>query len=245
MRIYQYSQIGQFHTNHNQDHLFYKELGEEKLIIAVMDGCSMGIESHFASCLLAKILKKISIEFEYEAFIHKREMNEASTLKSLLERLFSELKAIKHKLLLDKYELLSTIVLGVVNKSSRSGELLVVGDGLICCNGEIREFDQNNQPDYIGYHLEEDFESWFTDQSQRASYHSIEDLSITTDGIFTFRPFLERKMKDVEEGEILDYLLISQEGFENENMIKKKLLWIEEEWGLKPSDDISIIRIVL
>ena len=71
MQKYELTQIGSFHTNHNEDSLITHKIGNHKLLIAVMDGCSMGIESHFASTLIAKILKKLALEFYYLEFAKK------------------------------------------------------------------------------------------------------------------------------------------------------------------------------
>jgi hypothetical protein len=51
------------------------------------------------------------------------------------------------------------------------------------------DFEQNNKPDYLGYHLNEDFEYWFTNQKRRISKHGIKSFSLSTDGIFTFSKF--------------------------------------------------------
>ena len=46
---FEFTQIGEFHINHNEDFLVSHEIGKDKMMIAVMDGCTMGTESHFAS----------------------------------------------------------------------------------------------------------------------------------------------------------------------------------------------------
>ena len=53
---------------------------------------------------------------------------------------------LKNQLLLEIEELLTTVVLLVIDEKKGNGEVLVVGDGLIVCNGEIFEFHQNNEP---------------------------------------------------------------------------------------------------
>jgi len=68
MKIFELSQIGEFHTNHNEDSYTITEIEAHQFLIAVMDGCSMGKESHFASTLIAKLLRKIGKVISYKAF---------------------------------------------------------------------------------------------------------------------------------------------------------------------------------
>ena len=53
----EFTQIGEFHINHNEDFLVSCEIGNDKMMIAVMDGCTMGTESYFASTLIGKLLR--------------------------------------------------------------------------------------------------------------------------------------------------------------------------------------------
>jgi len=244
MHKYELSRIGEFHVNHNEDSSAIVEIGENKLLVAVMDGCSMGKESHFASILIAKILRKVSKELSYREFVEKKERRISELLREVMNRLFGELRLIKNQLLLDREDILSTIILGVLDEVRQEVEVLIIGDGLICCNGELYEYDQNDKPDYIGYHLDEDFMSWFRSQSQKLSLKNVRDLSIATDGIFTFKKFDNKSYKEIEEGRIVEYLLINRSWGDQENMLGKKLSEIETEFGLKPSDDLTILRII-
>ena len=184
MQKYQLTTIGQFHTNHNEDAIADYKIGDDLIMLAVMDGCSMGTESHFASTLISKILRKTAKEISFKAFIEKNEKSPDEYLKAILKQLFSELKEIKNRLLLEKEELLSTLILCVLNRKNKEAEIIAIGDGLICCNGQYTEYEQDNKPDYLGYHLDKDFEEWFQTQEQKLSLTHINDLSISTDGIF-------------------------------------------------------------
>ena len=46
MKFYELSHIGEFHVNHNEDFLVSEEAGNNRRMIAVMDGCSSGTDSH-------------------------------------------------------------------------------------------------------------------------------------------------------------------------------------------------------
>lgn len=243
MNKYTLSLIGEFHTNQNEDAYAIVDLGQEKMMIAVMDGCSMGKESHFASTLISKLLRKIGKELGFRNFAERNQKETSEYLREILEKLFDDLKHLKSILHLEKDELLSTLILGVLDKSSLDVEIITVGDGLICSNGELIEYEQNDKPDYLGYHLDGEFNPWFQNQSQVVSLKNVKDLSISTDGIFTFKNFDGKPYPEISEEELVQYLLIDEEGAEQENMLKKKILTIENKYGQKPSDDLTIIRI--
>ena len=243
MKKYEISKIGEFHTNHNEDASTINEIGENKILIAVMDGCSTGTESHFASTLIAKVLRKISKEISYKEFVERTRKEVREILKEVIKSLFEELKQLKNHLHLEREEMLSTIILGIIDQQKNEVELITVGDGLVCCNGKIIEYEQDDTPDYLGYHLEEDFNNWFQDQTQKLSLKNVKDLSISTDGIFTFKNFDGKKYAEITDKEIIKLLLIEKIDNDDENFLKKKILEIETEYGLLPSDDLTIIRI--
>ena len=244
MKKYQTTTIGEFHTNHNEDFLIINEIGEHQLLIAVMDGCSMGKESHFASTLIGKILRKISKEIYFRSFVEKTKMTLIELLKQVIEKLFNDLKDIKHRLMLEREELLSTLILGILNQENKTIELLTIGDGLICCNGVYYEYEQDDKPDYLGYHLTEEFDDWYDQQKQRLSFENVKDLSISTDGIFTFRKFDNKNYQPIKATALIDFLLIDKKGLGQENMLTRKLFEIEKIYGLKPTDDLTIVRVL-
>lgn len=243
MRIYHTLKIGEYHTNYCEDYLINCEIGDQRILCAVMDGCSAGTDSHLASMLTGKILRKISSGLSHKEFISKETPSLIQLMESVIRQLFSELHTIKNTLLLEREELLNTLVIGIIDAQKRCGEFICVGDGLICINGQYFEFEQNDQPDYLGYHLEEDFEKWMENQQQKISVDSINDFSLSTDGIFTFKKFDGGIYEP--PGNIIDYLLVDNTGSATEMMLHKKVLDIETEWGLKPSDDLAIIRGIL
>jgi len=244
MKVYHLTTIGEFHTHHNEDCLTICEIGQDKHLIAVMDGCSMGTESHFASTLIAKILRKTAKEISFKAFAEKRENTVSQDLKQVAQALFNELKFVKSRWMLESTEILSTLMLAIVHQQEKTAEILTIGDGLICCNGKYTEYEQGDKPDYLGYHLAEKFDDWFDAQTQQLSIKNIRDLSIATDGIFTFKNFDNHDYQSISGEEIIDFLLIDKPKEYAENMLHKKLLHIEKRWGLKPSDDLSIIRVI-
>ena len=245
MQQYELSQRGAFHLNHNEDAYVIREIGSDKLLLAVMDGCSMGKESHFASTLLSKLLRKIVKEISYRDFIKRREKPAQTYLEEILEALFTDLRALKSQLHLEVVELLSTLIIGVLDKRLQALELLTVGDGLVCCNAQLFEYEQEDKPDYLGYHLAGDFKTWFAKQTQKLSISQVKDVSLSTDGIFSFKNYDGQTYKSIAEAEILHYLLIDKKGAEAEHMLQKKMLELERSYGISPSDDLTIVRILL
>lgn len=243
MKKYEVSIIGQFHINHNEDSSIVVEIGKDTLICAVMDGCSMGQESHFASILLTKLIRKIAKEIDYREFIENTDKQVGDYLKDVMRQLFSELRQLSNQLHLSREEILSTIILVALDKLGKEVEIITVGDGLICYDKNCIEYEQDNKPDYLGYHLAEEFDDWYEHHAQKLSLKNVTDLSISTDGIFTFKNFDGKKYNEITEGEIIEYLLVDEKWSNQDNMLNKKLIELEQRYGLKPSDDLTIIRI--
>ena len=243
MIIYTTLTIGEHHTNHCEDYLITAEIGKEKILCAVMDGCSMGTDSYFAATLTGKLLRKIANEYSYKEFISKQPNDLQQTLQGIVRQLFLELRGLKNSIQLQREEILNTLLIAVIDSSNATGEFLCVGDGLICLNGEFFEFEQNNKPDYLGYHLQEDFDTWYANQQQRVSAKHIRDFSLATDGIFTFSRYDNQTYQ--QAGNVAELLLIDKTDFHSTNMLDRKRIDIEKEWGLKPMDDLAIIRSIL
>lgn len=244
MKIYSTLQIGDYHINHCEDYLFTGNIGDDKVLCAVMDGCTMAIDSYFASTLVGKLLRKISIEKGYsELYSLETISNDIdSYLKSILKELFKELVIIKNQLLLERNELLTTLIILLLDKKTNKGVVLVVGDGLVNINGIITEFDQDNKPDYLGFHLAEDFDTWYDNQKQKIFFDQIEDISIATDGIFMFEKV--KKVENIDSINALEYLILDKTELDHEEMLNFKLKKLEHNFGLKPTDDLAIIRLV-
>lgn len=243
MRIYTTLQIGELHTNYCEDYLITAKIGKNKLLCAVMDGCTMGTDSYFAATLTGKLLRKISKEYNYKEFLSIESAGLQLILKKITKQLFEELRDAKNMLQLEREEVLNTLLIGVIDTNNRTGEFLCIGDGLICINNRLFEFEQNDKPDYLGYHLHEEFNSWYSKQQQRISAQDIQDFSLATDGIFTFKKFNNKAY--TEPDDVVKFLLVDTGESNNSNMLNMKLYDIRTNWGLKAGDDLAIIRIIL
>lgn len=199
----------------------------------------MGQDSHFASTLTGKILRKIALEQDYRTFYEQgRPPALPDQLKNITQQLFDGLRTAKQQLLLNTNELLTTLTLLVTD--GREGHILTVGDGVVNVNGQLTVFDQDNQPDYLGYHLGKDFETWYGQQNQRLSFGLLEDVSIASDGILLF----ERLTNNDPEVDPTQYLLQDKTRIEKADMLDLKLKTLEFEYGMVPGDDLAIIRLL-
>ncbi|WP_294236677.1 protein phosphatase 2C domain-containing protein [uncultured Chryseobacterium sp.] len=243
MNIYSALQIGDYHLNHCEDFLITKSIGSHKILCAVMDGCSTAMESQFASALTGKILRKICTGKSYEEMYRKNGQNPLEEeLKDILKHLFNEMAAVKNALLLDEKELLTTLILLLYDQKENQGMVLCIGDGLVCIKGKITEFENGNKPDYFAYHLKEDFENWYQKQTQIIIFNDLQDISIATDGISTFSKM--RKADAEENIHPVEYICIDKEYYNSEEMLFRKLKKLEHHYGMKPTDDLAVIRII-
>ena len=242
VKVYTTLNIGNFHTTHCEDFLIDEEISTDERLIAVLDGCTMGKESAFASILYSKILRKIAKNKFYSELVLKEDITAKRKLKSVLSELFQETKIVKNQLDLEINELLSTLIIGIVNISNGSAEFLTVGDGMIYANGQTIDYEQDDKPDYLGYHLQGDFEDWYQAQQQTLSLSNFDDISICTDGIYTFKNF-NNPNKQLTQEEIIQFLLIDKTDSIYPNFLATKIGQLKNEMHHIVTDDLAIIRL--
>ena len=237
LKIDTHLQIGEHHLNYCEDYLLTAEISDQILLIAVCDGCTMGKESWFASALIGKILKRISQEIYFRT-LHEPQLTEdlCALEKMILAKLFYEIKEIQQRLFLEKEELLSTLILSLIHVGKERVKVIVVGDGLVKIDEAIYDFDQDNKPDYLGLHLTVDFEEWYSKQRQVIDSQFDRQIVISTDGIFSFLPY---EYRDVGKTINVEKFILEK----SERNFKQKLLYLEEEYGLKPTDDLAIVSL--
>lgn len=243
MNIYSALQMGDYHTHHCEDDLLIKKIGSDQLLCAVMDGCSTAMDSHFASTLTGKILRKIAFEKGYQD-LYENEGTKSldEELKEILRNLFKEMTFVKNRLMLDEKELLTTLIILLYDVKKNKGVIISVGDGVICINGEITEFERDNKPDYLAYHLHKDFDEWYAQQNQKMFFDHLTDISIATDGISSFTRI--KKTDKEEKINAVEYLMTDQSDDNTEEMLNRKLKKLEHHYGLKPTDDLAMIRVM-
>jgi Protein phosphatase 2C len=153
--------------------------------------------------------------------------------KQILQKLFATLQKLQNDLQMQADEMLCTLHLLLLDSETRTCETITIGDGLVVWNGNIQEYEQNNLPDYLGYHLREDFESWYAKQTQTLHLENVTDITLASDGIFTF--------EEQDNMSIIHELCINPIGFDHKNALVSKLNRIAK----KHKDDLAIVRVIL
>ncbi len=245
MQIYTLISPGKYHPLNCEDNSFYSYVGSNYLVAAVMDGCSSGVESHFAASLYGKSLKKSCKMLpdlkQILPDLDAEKMDKDAIGKFILGQLFEDIKKVRKSLFLDTDEILSTILLMVYDIHNNVAWVNMSGDGLVVHNGIMHEIDQQNMPDYLGYHLDEKFDEWLENHTQTFVYENVKDISISTDGLTKLRKNPQRVSVDQD---VIDLFLIQKpKGSEQNALLNSYLSLIEEEKYI-PYDDIGIIRII-
>jgi len=245
MRILSLKATGRYHPYHCEDHLFHQYLGSRYLVAAVMDGCSSGVETYFASTLYAKSLRKSCSMLpnmkEIFAELDMQIMDKEAVGNFILGQLFEDVKKIKKTLFLEIQELLSTVLLLVFDLHDQSAWLSVSGDGVVLCNGEMQEFDQNNMPDYLAYHLDIKFDQWLNQHTKTYSYEKIKDIAISTDGILKLKKQGPRVARELN---VMEQLLVEVPYGSGEAELQHTFQRLMQEESYIPYDDIGILRLI-
>lgn len=243
LKFYTSLNIGEFHTLYCEDFLVNEPIATHQRLIAVIDGCTMGTESVFASILYGKTLRAIAKRKFYHEFVSSVDLDIRQKLKEIFKELIIDLKQIKNQLDLTTHELLATLILGIIDIPTATAEFITIGDGLIYHDGKSIVYDQNDKPDYLGYHLHKDFDLWYDSQQQTLSISRFKNLSICTDGIFSFKN-LKNKDDQKSEQEIIEYFLFDVQFREYDNFLERKVKNLKNEMNHIVTDDLAIIRII-
>ncbi|MEO0468161.1 MAG: protein phosphatase 2C domain-containing protein [Bacteroidota bacterium] len=244
MHIDSHLQIGHFHTNFCEDFLLIESPDPSLTLAAIMDGCSMGKDSQFAAALFAKMLRKIITVLPYEAMhdpsIPTLDVWSLPALgEEILRRLWQDLRSLKDRLFLDQLELLCTLHFALVRPANREVWHVLVGDGMYEIDGELVEVDQGNRPDYLAYHLSKGFDSWFANQ-ELAHFSLQSSFGMASDGIVAFEKMKPGQSFATEE--VPGFLFQANADSSPKYNFRKKLRQLEEEGGLVPTDDLSLIQ---
>jgi hypothetical protein len=232
---------GNIHPEHCEDAVFANQLNNDWLIGAVMDGCSSGKDSYFASALFSKLIAKACKTLPYLSKIQPglqlTEMTPQHLGEFILSQVFYDVKKTNQKFLIDEIELLTTLIIAVVNIPSKKAWLNISGDGFFAFNDQITEIDQNNRPDYMTYHLDLPFEKWLGNHTKSYEFSNLNNLTIASDGVNKLMDYKGNR-KNTEDN-IEKLLAINSNANQplskiyDELTSKKKLI---------PYDDIGIVR---
>lgn len=219
------------HPNWCEDNYWVNET-DEYIQGAVLDGCSTGINSHFASTLI-----KYSFE-RSNNLVHIRRDDLNNYFDVIISRVRNDLNDVKTALNLTELNLLSTIVFFFYNKKDKSLWVKFIGDGVIYVDGNEIINDENNMPDYLAYHLIESwsmFYSWI--ESRRTLYfENVENFAICSDGI---NSLVNLKNPHIKKEVAINFLIIDDQWKGLENGLNKKFNILTNRYEeLKRSDEL-------
>lgn len=217
------------HPNWCEDNYFLVET-DKYAIGAVLDGCSTGVNSYFASTL-------IKYAFEKSCVVPTSfEINYLDYTNDLLGNVWCTVMQAKDILGVGDLHLLSTIVFFIYNKQRKKLFVKFAGDGTIVVNGVSYTNDEKNAPDYLAYHNNwADFEKW--NKTRRTEqFVNVESFAICTDGIDSF---VNLKNPHISKQIAVDYLLQNDDFGKLSNQLNKKFnILTNRDEELKKSDDL-------
>ena len=245
MKIYTHISAGKYHPVQGEDHFYHTFLSDHLLVAAVMDGCSSGKESHFASNLYGKSLHKSCRQLPNIGEVipdHDPKLIEKEAIGAfILGQLYEDIKKTKKLLFLDTEELLSTLILMIFDKKNKSAWVNVSGDGVVVCNSKILEIDQNNVPDYLAYHLDTTFDKWYSAHTKTMEFEDVYDISISTDGLQKLK---EDGWESLANLDVVRDILVKQPDSSDDNALSQQISELIDHQNYIPYDDISFIRVI-
>lgn len=240
---------GTLHPDFCQDAVASYE-DDNYIYIGVFDGCSDGINSHFASEFFAKLfLKHVKQPLaKYLMF----------SVELLIERIAADLTTFMEEHNIIDREMLSTMIFAIFDKKECNGIAVLIGDGFVMHdnldNGkysfDIFEVDQNNIPDYLTYNRRQQANIILQQHADYIIlYRDTLDLSICTDGIKTFfkKTVDDNGNVSVDKNvfdEVVDVYCKDRFLIDSEAMLSRKHRMLENK-GYGHQDDFSIVRIMV
>lgn len=180
--------MGKSHSLHCEDDYLVVS-NENFLLAAVFDGCSSGIDSHYASTKHKYIVRDVA-EKVLNDWENQKQYYPDMVLRDII--FWSYQKIIEEEYVPDK-EMLSTIVICFINKESREFAISFCGDGCCSINGEnISVHDENgNAVWYLSSLKSYEYGNYFDyifDYSRfyNGKLDGNSELAISTDGIESF-----------------------------------------------------------
>ncbi len=229
---------GQSHPSCCEDALWAAEW-QGLCVGAVSDGCSSGVRSHFASALTIKILQ---MALKKQAISHDKE-NLAYLGAKWIADFYEGMAAASAFLELEQQELLATLMVAIMNPQTQKAWILALGDGLWAVNEQIEEINQDNQPHYPIYDLENPhFQAYEWALSNGKNLTEVQNLAISTDGVASF---LSATNTNVTSLEPISYMLTDSHLAHLNQMLQRKYNILNTQHKLSAFDDVGIVRFML
>jgi len=227
---------GYTHPLFCEDFLFTHQLGQRYIVTAVMDGSSMGDTSFFAATLVAKLLRKVCTQISYSPeFAPEISVDQLGRL--LATQLFDEFKQARSTLFLSKEETFTTLMLAVTDQINKQSWVLVVGDGVLVVNDQLQVFNQDNQPDYLGYYLNQSIDEWWNAQTQISAFSKVNRLVLATDGVLAVDFASQANDVLTLTKELLTTPLLSDKPYALDQLLSQ---WLKTHEAT-PQDDIAMV----
>ena len=230
---------GKDHQNFCEDSsLVYQD--DDFLHIAVFDGCSTGTDSHFASFFFSRMLRKTIKE---SLLADKKEFLVGKVYR-IFESFYQNLKANQKFIDISTKEFLSTIVYMLIDKNTKEGFGIIIGDGSIYVDGKC-ELDinpPNNAPVYLAYYLERNdpFSKVWSEIYRLGLTFPMNEIVVVTDGIKSFR----KLQGEITDKEIIDILIKDNRFIDLESMLERKCKILENIEKTVHTDDLSMIKVI-
>jgi len=249
MKIRTFRVQGHEHTD-NEDALYFEDIniGEtgHLYIGAVMDGCSRGVDSVFASHLLKKIIQELIHSTPMEMFNSIYETNNMDDLTFfLLEKTYKRLSVIGSLLNLKINEMESTLIL-MVTSNKRKFNICFVGDGFCAIDQDIYENEQSGAPKYMAQYLNTGFKSLKEDIKVITGTFENE-IVIASDGVSSFFDYENsEKRKELKHFFLTDNYLINNKACYDKKMVGLKNGKVPNYPSkyIRNQDDITLIKII-
>lgn len=231
------------HPNWCEDN-YYVYNHKDFILGAVFDGCSGGKDSFWASKTMALIFDKVQKQYKNIEAFKDTNAFEFNCI-DFLTNVANNLNIVKENLNLTEFDLLATIVFFIYNKDTKQLYVKFVGDGAFFYITDEKYLyevvnDENNMPLYLGYYCHLHQENLYKFLSSRATHivNNVEDFSICSDGIYSFKNIFVDKEPEKNPISFLivdEFLQHLSAGLSRKFNILTKEGWIIE-------DDLTIIR---
>ena len=231
------------HQNWCEDNYWLHE--QDGLIIgAVLDGCSTGTQSHFASTFFKYSLEK--------AFKENTDYDSPEELLELLAYATrADIARTAEILALTDMNFLSTMTLFYYKPEWKELVVKFFGDGTVFVNGGRYDNDEGNEPDYLGYYAFTSYINFAEYLATRRTliFTEVDNFAICSDGIDSWANL---KNPQVPKSIAVDFLIENPTFSGLKSGLSKKYniitqtnsrLITDEElswWEIK--DDLTIIR---
>ena len=238
------------HANHCEDSYFVHE-DDDKIVGAVLDGCSTGYNSHWASQFVAYSFERLckdSHGFRYFSHpVSSWPLFETNIFRSV----GNDIRMGMEMMSLSDMNFLSTIVFFVYLKSDRLLHVRFIGDGCAVVNGRYYRNDENNMPQYLAYFVglsDDEFER-FVSSRRVEVFEGVDNFAICSDGIDSF---VNLKNGHLDRSIPIRFLVEDPRSINLKNGLAKKMniltntseaLKLDDEhcwWQIH--DDLTIIR---